>query len=80
MYVPTGFDEREAITIPLPSRAATMSEVIAFTGQRLADALQEYPMKRGQHMRWITTGKIDFRPAGSVTYYVSYQERLGFGD
>ena len=25
-------------------------------------------------------GRMDVRPGGSVTYFVSYQERLGFGD
>jgi len=39
-----------------------------------------FPIKRGLKTRWITTGRMDVRPGGSVTYFVSYQERLGFGD
>jgi hypothetical protein len=80
MKIPTGFEEREKIRVPLPYRAETMKDLIASTGKYLAKELQRFPIKRGLKTRWITTGKMDVRPGGSVTYLISYQERLGFGD
>ena len=44
---------------------------------RLQLALRKYPEKLNERKRWITTGLIDFRPGGSVSYFVSYEARMG---
>jgi hypothetical protein len=75
----TGFDEAKEIKIKLPASATKMFQVINHVAKQLSLALQaNYPPKVGKRQRWITTGQLDFRPGGSASYFVSYEENTGF--
>lgn len=66
------------IHVPLPHQAETMREIVDHASKELYLSLKSFPEKVSGNKRWITTGRIDFRPGGSVDYFVSYEQRYGY--
>lgn len=70
-----GFDEAKEIKIQLPASATKMFEVVNHVAKQLSLTLQaNYPQKVGKRSRLVTTGRLDFRPGGSASYFVSYRD------
>ena len=68
------------IVIPLPvQQEMPMNLIVNDAAKLLQRALREFPEKLHGSKRWVTTGLIDFRPGGSVNYFVSYESRTGYG-
>lgn len=62
----------DRIRIQLPMQVDKMSNLVNYVGKELNVALREYPDKNKSKQRMMATGAIDFRPGGSVDYFVSY--------